>query len=160
MKALVVQAAAEASSAPNCAFLYFWGLEIVKFILKTRISAGFRFSHPEQPGLLRTCIRCYYNGSKQSKTKSFFSAPPSAIADDVNGVLLGVFLEGHQTEQKNFFFAGPFVFNSPGSTREARQEAYFRLLDKSCLKELCLTSSFDWPKGHRPQSAWANRFSE
>jgi hypothetical protein len=32
MKAPIAQAAAKAASAPGCAFLFFWGLEIVKFI--------------------------------------------------------------------------------------------------------------------------------
>jgi hypothetical protein len=30
MKSPIAQAAAEAASAPGCAFLFFWGLEIVK----------------------------------------------------------------------------------------------------------------------------------
>jgi hypothetical protein len=34
MKVPMAQAAVEVSSAPCCAFLFFWGLEIVKFILK------------------------------------------------------------------------------------------------------------------------------
>jgi hypothetical protein len=34
MKAPIAQAAAIASFAPACAFLFVWGLEIVKYILK------------------------------------------------------------------------------------------------------------------------------
>ena len=48
MKALIAQGSGEVASSPGCTFIFYWGLEIVKFILKkTRISAGFRFSHAE-----------------------------------------------------------------------------------------------------------------
>jgi len=46
MKAPIAQTAAEADSQPSCASFFFWGLEIVQFISKTRILAGSRFSHP------------------------------------------------------------------------------------------------------------------
>ena len=36
------------------------------------------------------------------------------------------------------------------ATSVARQEAHFRLLDLTRLNELCLASSFGWPKGHWP----------
>jgi uncharacterized membrane protein YjjP (DUF1212 family) len=39
MKAPIAQAGGEAAFPPGCAFLFFWGLEIVKFILK---KLGFR----------------------------------------------------------------------------------------------------------------------
>jgi hypothetical protein len=45
MKAPIAQAAAEAASAPGYPFIFFWGLEILKFIYKTRISAGSKFIH-------------------------------------------------------------------------------------------------------------------
>jgi|AntAceMinimDraft_5_1070358.scaffolds.fasta_scaffold132611_1 hypothetical protein len=34
MKAPIAQAGGEAASPPGCDFIFFWGLEIVKFILK------------------------------------------------------------------------------------------------------------------------------
>jgi hypothetical protein len=34
LKAPIAQAAAEAASAPGCAFLFFWGLENLKYIKK------------------------------------------------------------------------------------------------------------------------------
>jgi hypothetical protein len=35
------------------------------------------------------------------------------MADDVDDVLLDVFFEGHQTEQKDFFFPGLMCFLQP-----------------------------------------------
>jgi hypothetical protein len=49
----------------------------------------------------------------------------SAISDDAGGVLLGVFLEGHQTEQKLFLRAS-FVFNRPGSPSGGFAENFIR----------------------------------
>jgi hypothetical protein len=40
MKAPIAQAGGQVASPQGCAFLFFWGLEIVKCILKTRASAG------------------------------------------------------------------------------------------------------------------------
>jgi hypothetical protein len=45
-----------------------------------------------------------------------------------------------------------------GSTSSASQKANLRLLDLTRLNELCLTSSFDLPKGHWPERAWAMGF--
>jgi hypothetical protein len=40
----------------------------------------------------------------------------------------------------------------------ARQEANFRLFYIARLNELCLRSSFDYPKGHRHYKAYRNGF--
>jgi hypothetical protein len=46
------------------------------------------------------------------------------------------------------FRQGPdLAILSTVATSSARQKANFRLVDLSRLNELCLASSFDWPKG-------------
>jgi hypothetical protein len=40
MKAPIAQAGGEADSPPGCAFIFFWGLEIVKCILKNSDFGG------------------------------------------------------------------------------------------------------------------------
>jgi hypothetical protein len=45
------------------------------------------------------------------------------------------------------------------ATRAAKQKAHFRILDLTRLNKLRLASSFDLPKGHWPESAWAMGFS-
>jgi|AntAceMinimDraft_5_1070358.scaffolds.fasta_scaffold42694_2 hypothetical protein len=71
MKAQIAQAAAEAAKAPGYAFLSFWVLDIVTFILRTRISAESRLSHTEEGGLdvrvVGVFLSCLQGGFDQNK---------------------------------------------------------------------------------------------
>jgi hypothetical protein len=78
MIAFIPQADADAASVLDCDFLLFWSLEIVKYVSKkTRISAGSRFSHPEQdrsrpsrnPSFLK-CIFCDFEAPEENKSTS------------------------------------------------------------------------------------------
>jgi hypothetical protein len=40
MKVPIAQAGEEAASSPGCAFIFYWGLETVKCILKTDFGGG------------------------------------------------------------------------------------------------------------------------